>query len=174
MAQISSLNKQNQVSERFAFSDATGLPGGEYSTGVRTIDRLRGEEHTEPNIYDLKSSGAESLEVRGLYRENSRIGVKQAAPPEILEQFLGQVNRIEEQIAFVTLTSPEGEEIHGHCDLAVLRSANVDSGDWFECKTVRRGGEVTVEVSRRERIPLSKEMLDRMDSELSEGLKGLV
>ena len=174
MAQISSLNKQNQLPERFAFSDATGLPGGEYSIGVGTIDRVRSDDHTEPNIYDFKSSGGESLEVRGVYREKSRVGVKQVVEAEVLEQFLGQVSRIDEQVAHVTLTTPEGEEIYGNCDLAVLLAANVGSGDWFECKTVRRGGEVTVEISRRERIPLSREMLDRMDAELSEGLKGLV
>ena len=174
MAQISSLNKQNQIPERFAFSDATGLSGREYSTGVGTIDRVQSGDHTEPNIYDFKSSGGEPMEVRGVYRETSRVGVKQVVEPEVLEQFLGQVSRIDEQVAYVTITTPEGEEIYGNCDLAVLRAANVEIGDWFECKTVRRRGDVTVEISRRERIPLSREMLDRMDAELSEGLKGLV
>ena len=92
---------------------------------------------------------------------------------KVLEYFSGKVEQITDGIAFVCLTSPSGERLMGKYSASELEMKDIREGDWFDCETVEETDKIAVRITKRRRIPLSDEMLRRMDEELDIDFAGM-
>jgi hypothetical protein len=62
-----------------------------------------------------------------------------AAPVQVLENFLGHVDLIAGDQAYVTLRAPTGEILKGRYSAADLAKHGISEGNRFECSTVKLG-----------------------------------
>jgi hypothetical protein len=93
--------------------------------------------------------------------------VQQAAPNRVLETFLGNVDAIEDDRAFVTLRAPSGEILKGRYSAADLAEHGILEGSRFECSTVKIGrNEVRVTFRRLPSLAETPEALQQVRERL--------
>lgn len=160
----------SRESRYLLFVDSTSIPKNSgtqlFSTGSNLVGRTELQSDSKP---------IDDIEVHGIKDDGYGTAVDDTVTfdREILEHFLGQVTAIEGNVAFVKLTAPDGSEIYGSRDAEAFSAKGITLGDWFDCDTVKVGSQVNVEISRRQRIPLSDSMMRRMVDDLAKGLDGL-
>lgn len=154
-------------------TNGTRVSQGGSSVTAETYGQLHGS-----TVIDLKSSGidvsdspiATSLDDSYADKNCSLLALPDQ---EILEYFVGKVEQVVDGIAFVSLTSPAGEKLMGQYSASELKMKDIHDGDWFDCETVDEKDHVSVRITKRKRIPLSDQMLRRMDEELDFDFAGL-
>jgi len=63
----------------------------------------------------------------------------QASVEQVLETFVGYVDAVEDDRAFVTLRAPSGEILSGRYSATTLANYGIVEGSRFECSTIRIG-----------------------------------
>jgi hypothetical protein len=89
-----------------------------------------------------------------------------------LASFVGHINAIEGDIAFVSaLNEDTGERFEADCDLSLLRANGIDQGMEFLCTLARNGHQTTVSFSPLPPKVLSEQeiqqILEEVDSKFS-------
>jgi|GEM_PF-2337824 len=156
-------------------SDSTVIDRKYSATMARTVSRFDLKEPTEVPCKDVKVASEKPINTSAISSGVGRVSDDKSpvAAGIVLEQFLGQLNEVDGEVAHITLTAADGEKIYGDCDAALFREEMVQVGGWFDCTTVKRGEQVTVEIKRRQRVSLTREMHERIDAELEADLEGL-
>lgn len=111
-------------------------------------------------------------DLRGSIRRTGQLRTQplsSASTETVLETFEGFVDQVDAGIAFVTLTSPDGETIRGEYAAEELASLGIFERRRFVCKTLEAGGSVRVHleaVPDREVTPEKEAAFDREIDEL--------
>jgi hypothetical protein len=127
---------------------------------------------------DLKANDGDVPDSQIATSTNDSIADKEYSPLEVtdqkvLEYYFGKVEQVTDGIALVCLTTPAGEKLIGKYSASELEKKDIRDGDWFDCETVEEAGKISVRITKRKRIPLSDQMLRRMDEELDIDFAGL-
>ena len=91
---------------------------------------------------------------------------------QILERFDGVVDAIEDQMAFITLTSPSGERLIGEYSVSELSKMGIHCGRRFICETVMVNNEVEVRFQAIPDLEITPEYEETLDRELEKLISG--
>jgi hypothetical protein len=91
----------------------------------------------------------------------------------VIERFKGQLDRIEGDLAHVTLTDSFGEEFVADCVARRLTRLNIKEGDSFFCTILKTAGRVQVSYEPAPRKEVSKERQAAIRREVEDALTKL-
>ncbi len=92
---------------------------------------------------------------------------------KVLESYRGRVLSICEDTAYVELKNIDGELFSGEYSATKLRKLDISQHDYFNCKTIANGDEVSISIEKVLPIPLSDEAIREIGDQISSELMGL-
>lgn len=90
----------------------------------------------------------------------------------VLERFTGFVDRVDGDVAYVTIKSDHGETILGEYSASELAKLGIFERRRFECRTIQVDGSVRVDMNAIPDIPISWEENAAIDREIDDLLDG--
>lgn len=126
-------------------------------------------ESVQPNIGRIQQENAKVY--AHLIRDARRVTPRSAARKR-LERFQGFVERVEGNIAYISLTNEKGEHLRGPYPANELACAGIHERDRFVLSTIELGQVVRIEVTPLPRVNLTPEQQREIEEETRRMLAG--